>query len=190
MKIHLIRHGKTLATEKKLYYGKTDLPLVEPGVEEVTLLREQGIYPKGGMFFTSGLLRAEQTFNIIYGNAHRRILPLLAELNVGEFEMKSYDELKDRADYQAWITDETGDVACPGGESINQFTKRVIEGYHHIVSAVSISATAVCHGGVISCIMEHLYPGEQKNFYQWVPEPGRGYTIHHTSDGLHEYEPI
>ncbi|MCL2408295.1 MAG: histidine phosphatase family protein [Oscillospiraceae bacterium] len=180
-----------MATEKKLYYGKTDLPLTASGVEGIALLRKQGIYPEGGIFFTSGLLRAEQTFNIIYGNMRRRVIPLIAELNVGEFEMKSYDELKDRADYQAWITDETGDVACPGGESVNQFRSRIMEGYNRIISEVreSMSAIAVCHGGVIALIMEHLYPGE-KNFYEWVPETGRGYTIAYDSDGLHEYEPI
>jgi len=178
MQIHLIRHGKTLANEKHLYYGKTDLPLSETGISEVTLFSKQGIYPQGDIFFTSGLLRAEQTFNIIYGNTRRKVIPLLAEMHVGEFEMKSYDELKDRDDYEAWITDETGATACPGGESLNEFNRRVVDGYNRVVSETveNASAIVVCHGGVIASIMAHLHPDTQ-NFYEWLPEPGRGYTI-------------
>ena len=33
------------------------------------------------------------------------------------------------------------------------------------------------HGGVIATIMEHLFPGEGKNRYQWQPKPGHGYVI-------------
>ena len=35
MTVYLIRHGKTEANEKRLYCGRTDLPLSEQGREEV-----------------------------------------------------------------------------------------------------------------------------------------------------------
>ena len=35
MTIYLIRHGKTLANERKLYCGSTDLSLSEQGREEL-----------------------------------------------------------------------------------------------------------------------------------------------------------
>ena len=35
----------------------------------------------------------------------------------------------------------------------------------------------VTHGGVIAAIMEHLFPGEGKNRYQWQPVPGSGYAV-------------
>ena len=186
MEIHLIRHGKTLANEKKLYCGQTDLPLSGTGREELISLKKQRTYPPpADMFFTSGLLRTEQTLTIIYGDCLRKPLPELAEFHFGLFEMKSYEELKEQDDYRAWITDEAGAASCPGGEGKKQFEKRIIEGYAGILDKVlqsgSNSAFVSCHGGTITCIMEHLMPG-QKNFYEWQPQPGRGYTLMYISE--------
>lgn len=193
MEIHLIRHGRTLANEKKLYCGQTDLPLSESGIEEIMVLKDLGIYPAADRFFTSGLLRTEQTIDIIYGDVHRNAIPYIAEYKFGSFEMKSYEELKDREDYQAWITDETGDYQCPRGESKKQFEKRVTEGFTRILNIINFencSAVAACHGGVVACIMEYLYPNAQ-NFYEWQPEPGHGYTlVYDASGGLHIYKKI
>ena len=140
------------------------------------------------------MLRAEQTLDIIYGSVARMALPGLAEYRFGSFEMKSYDELKWRDDYQAWITDETGDVPCPGGESKKQFEKRILEAYACItgkllLKAASNSAFVLCHGGTITYIMEYLLPG-QKKFYKWQPKPGRGYTLSYISGQFQGYEKI
>ena len=181
MEIHLIRHGVTRANESKLYCGRTDLPLSEGGAAELISLKNRGIYPlSADMYFTSGLIRTEQTVDIIYGNVGRIVVPDITECDFGAFEMKSYDELKEREDYQAWITDETGVIPCPGGESRNQFKKRVIDGFNHILYEVKRSgcgsAFVSCHGGVIACIIEYLSPNKG-NFYERQPQPGRGYSI-------------
>ena len=191
MEIHLLRHGKTLANEQKLYCGKTDLPLSENGENEIVLLKNQGIYPSADLFFTSGLLRTEQTLNIIYGEkTYRKAEPDIAEFNFGSFEMKSYEQLKEQVDYRAWIMDETGDFLCPGGESKNQFEQRAIAGFNKILNqAKNCSVFVVCHGGTIACIMEYLYPKTQ-NFYEWQPGPGRGYTLIYVSGELHIYKKI
>lgn len=188
MEIHLIRHGKTTANEKRLYCGRTDLPLSESGAEEILLLKNQGIYPSADMFFTSGLLRTEQTLDIIYGKVNKKVVPDIAEYKFGRFEMKSYEELKEQSDYQTWITDETGDFQCPDGESKKQFDNRVKKGYDRIINEIQQnkcdSAFVSCHGGVIACIMEYLFPNTQ-NFYEWQPKPGHGYTLVYGSERLH-----
>ena len=194
MEIHLIRHGKTKANEQKLYCGNTDLPLSATGEDELILLKNQGIYPTlADMFFTSVLLRTEQTLDILFGNVDRIAVPGIAEYHFGLFEMKSCEELKEQDDYQAWITDEAGVVSCPGGESKQQFSKRVIEGYSSILDKAlqsgGNSALVSCHGGTITCIMEHLMPG-QKNFYEWKPQPGRGYTLAYISGQFQGYVKI
>ena len=195
MTIHILRHGKTLANEKKLYCGYTDLSLSENGKSELVALKSQDIYPPGAdIFFTSGLARANQTMDILYGQGGSKItVPALAEFNFGQFEMKSYEDLKHQADYQAWITDETGDVLCPGGESKTQVQKRVLEGYTQVINTMQqarhSSAIVVCHGGTIVFVMEHLFPNT-KNFYEWQPQPGRGYSIYYTGEGPATYKPI
>lgn len=176
MTIHLVRHGKTDANEKKLYCGATDLPLSANGVAELAELKARGIYPAADMYFTSGMARAAQTLELLYGNVKNIPIPDLAEFNFGQFEMKSYDELKGNGAYQAWIMDESGDVACPGGESRNHFDQRVVRGFAKVIKQIRESAVIICHGGVIVSIMERQFPG-QRNFYEWQPKPGRGYSL-------------
>ena len=181
MELYLVRHGKTRANEQRLYCGQTDLPLSPEGAAEITLLKSRGIYPvPADLFFTSGLCRTDQTLDIIYGPVQRTALPLLAEYNFGEYEMRGHEELLDREDYRLWIADETGTVLCPGGESRKQFEERVIEGYNRIMNEVRLtgsgSAFAACHGGTIARVMEYLRP-DTRDFYGWQPVPGRGYTL-------------
>ena len=192
MDVHLIRHGRTEANEKKLYYGKTNVPLSQQGIANIADLKRQGIYPKDiNLFFTSGLLRTEQTLTYIYGTVHREALPQLAEYHFGQFEMKSYEELKERADYQAWIADDSGQVLCPDGESRQQFMGRVLTGYDLLLEkSWGLKAVLlVSHGGVIASIMDALFP-KVHHFYAWQPKPGRGYTLTYALDGLCRYKQV
>ena len=191
MEVHLIRHGKTTANEQKLYCGAADLPLSDNGIKEILEFKKHGVYTEHiDLFFTSGMKRADQTLDLIYGSVKRTALRGFAEFNFGDFEMKSHESLKDQDDYQAWITDETGFVSCPGGENRQGFTCRVIEEYKLLAEyLLRETAFVVCHGGVISCIMEHLFP-KTRNFYEWQPGPGRGYIINFTPDGLKLYKTI
>ena len=203
MQIHLIRHGATMANEQKLYCGTTDLALSEAGKAELMSLCEQGVYPKGKrvgervgeqakIYITSGFLRTEQTMELLYGAVCREILPQLAEYDFGKFEMQGYEALKECSDYQAWIMDKSGAIACPGGERKQDFTRRVLQGFESVlgkVRAVNAEAFIVCHGGVIACIMEHMRPGV-RNFYEWQPKPGRGYTLTYKFDKFRKYTEI
>jgi diguanylate cyclase (GGDEF)-like protein len=81
-KIYLIRHGTTEANLSRKFYGSTDLPLSNKGVDHIIELAKAGIYPKAdnAILYTSGLLRAEQTFFLIYGCRDHIILPELLEI--------------------------------------------------------------------------------------------------------------
>ena len=188
----MIRHGETTANQKKLYCGQTDLPVSGQGIDLLADLKQQDIYPKNiDLFFTSGRLRTEQTLTHIYGCVHRQALPQLVEYNFGQFEMKSHEALNKRADYQAWITDDSGQVRCPGGESRQQFISRVLEGYHLLLeqSKGAKAVLLVSHGGVIASIMDHLIPNTH-HFYAWQPGSGRGYTLTYGANGLRAYKAI
>ena len=192
MEIHLIRHGKTAANEEKRYYGKTDLPMSPQGIDCLAELHRQGIYPEiADLFFTSGLLRAEQTLAYLYGSVQRIALPELAEYHFGQFEMKTHEELKERADYQAWITDDSGHLPCPDGESRQQFMSRILAGYGLLVEKAKAveSVVLISHGGVIASIMDHLFP-DVNHFYGWQPKPGRGYTLTYRLDECCQFKTI
>ena len=170
MTIYLIRHGKTEANEKHLYCGSTDLPLSKEGREELQNLRYD---IKNVRFLTSGMKRTNETLRILFGDVPFEIDPRFREVDFGIFEMHSYEKLKDNPEYQTWLTGDNEANIPPQGESGMQMKQRVLEAFSEIKEDICI----ITHGGVIAAIMEHLFPEEGKNRYQWQPRPGQGYAL-------------
>ena len=176
MRLYLIRHGLTEANLRRLYYGATDLPLCEEGIQGILAAKARGLYPDraGLKLYTSGLLRTEQTLSLIYGDVPHEALPAWAEMDFGAFEMKSYEELKNNPDYIRWIEDESGELACPGGETNNQALARFTAGLK-LLRERNQDALVITHGGVIARLMGWLLPEEPFHFYQRQPKAGEGY---------------
>lgn len=174
MKLYLIRHGKTMANEKHLYCGATDLPLSDAGIEQ--LRQFHYCVPEACRFLTSGMLRTDQTLQYLFGNREYEKDERFREVDFGLFEMHSYEELKERADYQAWISGDNEKNIPPSGESGEQMNRRVLEGWKEL-QGQNEDTVLITHGGVIAAIMSYLYPGENKNRYEWQPAPGSGYLI-------------
>ena len=95
------------------------------------------------------------------------------EVDLGDFEMHSYEELKDNPAYQIWCTGDNEANIPPNGESGLQMKQRVLEAF----SEIKEDTVLVCHGGVIAAIREHLFPEENKIRYDWQPKNGCGYMI-------------
>lgn len=169
--LYLIRHGKTKANLEHRYCGSTDLPLSPEGMAALETIHYDIPQVR---YLTSGMRRTEQTLEILFGDVPHARVPAFREVDFGVFEMHTYGELKDREDYQAWLTGDNMANVPPEGESGNQMTSRVLEALPELLKENTVLIT---HGGVIAAIMEHLFPEKEKNRYQWQPEPGRGYAI-------------
>ncbi len=170
MRVYLLRHGKTEANEKGLYCGSTDLPLSQAGKAELQSIR----YILGDVtFITSGMKRTIETLQLLFGDVPYRVEPRFREMDFGAFEMCGYEDLKNRADYQAWLTGNNEENVPPGGESGLQMKERVLQAF----SEIREDACIVVHGGVIAVIMAHLFPEEGKSRYAWQPKNGHGYVI-------------
>ena len=177
--IYLFRHGITEGNKRRLYYGSTDIPLIEEGIEAIKIRREAGIYPdlSGFKVITTDLKRTEQTLFEMYGReVDHEIDPRMREFSFGDFEMKSYEQLKDREDYQAWITGDNWRNVCPNGESGEIMLERSLAAMEDYIGKDCI---IVCHGGVIAGLMLTWFPGDEtaEHFYAWQPKPSEGYRI-------------
>ena len=175
--LYLIRHSLTFANEQRLYCGSTDIPLSEAGRNHATETASARPITDFDSCATSGMKRAEETLRLLTGISGAERLPALAEMDFGDFEMRSYDQLKDNPEYIRWIEDTEGSVSCPGGESRQQFRLRVTACANHLITRETPSMLVVCHGGVIVNIMQHWFPNEDKNFYQWQPGACGGYIV-------------
>lgn len=204
-RIYLIRHGRTDGNRNHWYYGATDLPLTEDGEAEIRAYAEQGIYPEvpdDAEFYTTGLIRTDQTLEAIYGKREHTAIPKLQEINFGKAECKTYDELKVFDNFDKWAWDTTGDERIADAETANEFHVRIHEGLKELLGkhrlkewshrhggqdAVSV---VVCHGGVIACIMEKLFPSVCGSMWDWLPEPGFGYAVDFEDSDPYMYSKI
>lgn len=199
-RIYLIRHGITEGNQKRWFYGKADLPLAEVGRETLKDLAARGIYPRipeDADCYTTGLLRTEQTFQIIFGERPHKVIHNMREMEFGDYECQTYEQLKDYELFDQWCYDQSGDAKLPGGESRNEFADRIslglkeLIGYHrlkelsHRHSGKDAISVLVCHGGVISAAMQELFPEVNGNMWDWIPDPGFGYMVE-----FEEGEPI
>lgn len=175
--IYLIRHGKTRANEAHLYCGSTDLPLSEAGKAELVKLH-YGVTPE--RFLTSGMRRTNETLRILFGDVPFTPVPEFREVDFGAFEMHSYEELRENAGYQRWITGDNEKNVPPGGESGARMTARVAAAFSALRQLPG-DTVLVTHGGVIAAIMAFCFPEENKTRYQWQPAPGHGYVLEGTT---------
>ena len=104
MKLTLIRHGMTRGNMLRIYYGSTDLPILPESFTELEARAKTGFYPTAERYYTSGMLRAEQSFRAIYGDTPHSVLYGMREADFGDFEMRNYAELKDDPAYIKWIS--------------------------------------------------------------------------------------
>ncbi|MBO7252214.1 MAG: histidine phosphatase family protein [Oscillospiraceae bacterium] len=170
MRLFLIRHGITEANEKRLYCGSTDLPLSRAGVEQLQTLHYD--LPCDN-YVISGMRRTEETLKILFGDVHYTVEPGFREVDFGRFEMQSYLQLKDREDYQRWLSGDNEVNVPPEGESGAQMRQRVLEA----LARLNRDTVLITHGGVIAAIMAHLFPQEGKSRYEWQPPNGGGYQV-------------
>lgn len=161
------------------------------GVRALEKQAAEGIYPdpENADYYTSGMDRTEHTLRLIYGDIEHNQITELREMNFGDYEKKSYKELKDNPKFKTWLNDTSGELSTPGGESMKGFKDRVSQGWSkmvgmHRLKELSVrhngkpaESVVVCHGGVICAIMDASFPGEKGNFFQWAPDPGHGYTL-------------
>ena len=175
MKLTLIRHGRTLGNVKKLYYGSTDLPLLDESIKALEELGKTGRYPSAPRYFTSGMKRTEQTLRALYGDVPHGVEPDLREVDFGDFEMKTYEELCRDPRYLEWISGDNEANICPGGESGNIVTERALRALLAIVREGS-DAVCITHGGVIGGVLTRWFP-QGNGRYEFTPDPGQGFTV-------------
>lgn len=190
MRIVLLRHGRTEGNERMLYYGSTDVPLSLGGREELHTLRAAGGYPDiaGMRVYTSGMRRTEETLDILYGAVPHAAVPAMRELDFGDFEMHTYEELKDDPRFVAWCQGDNERNVTPGGESGEQADRRALAGFEELLRRGE-DFLLVCHAGPISAIMSRLFPRKEKNRFYWLPDNGRGYLLT-LEDGKWTWVPV
>ena len=171
MRITLIRHGKTVGNMERRYIGASNVPLCPEGVREAEQARKDETLSE---VFVSPLLRARQTARILFPNAEQRVVEDLQEMNFGDFENRTADEMANDPAYRAWIEGYC-QGACPNGESMDSFRTRVAAAFAETLRSLDTDALFVVHGGVIMAVMA-AFAEPKRDFYDWGAENLGGFS--------------
>ena len=190
MRIIFIRHGKTNGNIEKRYIGSQDITLCDIGIAEIEHKVQQNIYPDIDVLVSSPMQRCLQTAKIIYPDKEIHIVNELHECNFGDFEGKTYEDLRTDVNFQNMIT-QKGKASFPNGENYEDFK-------HRCVTAVLKTAEQfkdcgilafVIHGGTIMTTFETLCR-PQKDFYDYMLGNGCGYICDFENGTLRIVEKI
>lgn len=162
----IMRHGATEWNEQHRYAGKMDVPLSERGEEQA---RAAGVCPGVRHVFVSPLSRARRTAAICFPNAEQHVMNGLSEMDFGDFEGRTAQEMEDDAAYRAWVDGGCVD-RCPNGERKAELEARVTGALDLIVRDALLRGddlvVVVGHGGTIMSAMGG-YSAEKRDYFGW-----------------------
>ncbi len=161
VKITVVRHGETEWNKLMQLQGHTDSPLTKRGLAQAELLSEYIRYRSFDVLISSDLYRAAHTAKLI--NKHLG-LPIIKnkdirERSFGILEGHTLLEIQEKYNtaFKAY-TSRKSTFELPDGESLVQFNERVIGAIHEIANQYKgKSILLVAHGGVLDCIIRHIF---------------------------------
>lgn len=172
-----VRHGMTKENEEKRYIGFSDVPLLD---QEVARLRNVSAACSPDFVVTSDLWRCRQTCRLLFAET----IPVYErsawrEINFGDWEGKTYAELKEVEEYRKWL-DSPFTVAPPNGEHYREFQARIENALTETIALakrrLASHVVIVTHGGPIRYVLERYAPME-KPFWEWTVPFGGGFTL-------------
>lgn len=175
MDLYLIRHGITKWNQEKRYLGHSDEPIAEERLDDLLAVKKEMNDIQFDEVWTSDLRRCQQTLLYLAPGSTFQMDERLREYHFGDWEGKTYDDLKDIQAYRLWLDDWHGNQV-PGGESGKDYTGRVDrwreDFFGHASSKGIKNALVVTHGGVIRYLLSTL--DNSKSFWDWRVDHGQG----------------
>lgn len=171
-KLFMVRHGQSEYNLKNIFTGWLNPDLTEQGVEEA---KETGERLKGepvDVAFTSALIRAQHTLDIILNEMELTNIPItknqaLNERDYGDLAGLNKKETAEKfGDEQVHIWRRSFDVAPPGGESLKDTCDRVIPYFEKEIMpelAAGKNVLIAAHGNSLRALvmfLENLSPEE------------------------------
>ena len=169
MKIYVTRHGQTDYNKKRMMQGRSDIPLNEVGIAQATARRKTLGDIKFDAVYSSPLIRAVKTAQIIGNVSEDEIIKdeRIIEANFGKYELMNY--------YGTgipmmlyWSFPELF-KAPEGVETIQEMIDRTSSFLKELEQKDYENVLVACHGGIIRPIRGYLE--NKKSGIIWRPRP-------------------
>ena len=174
--LFLIRHGETPHNRAKRYQGHRDTPLTEKGRKQAKVIALRLKSEPLNAIYSSDLKRAKYTAEAInnYHSLKINILPQLREIDFGDWEGKTYDEIqrKWRKLLDKWEKDPSK-IRLPGGEHFPGLTERIRTLMKKILNDhPDQKVVIVTHGGPIRIILMDALGLKLNNWWKVITSNG------------------
>jgi len=162
--LYLVRHGETEWNAKKLIQGATDIPLNKKGERQAKELAQKLIHVKFDAVFSSDLVRAKRTAEIISLEKKLAVktTKALRERFFGDYEGRSYTKYNQEIinlfkEYQVKAKN------IKGVETSEQMMARFIPFLRETaVAYMGKTVLILSHGGIMRAFLIHLGFATQK----------------------------
>lgn len=169
MEIYLVRHT-SVDVPAGCAYGQTDVPLRSSFEEEAEIVKETLSAHTFDKVWSSPLTRCVRLAHYCgYLNAEKE--DRIKEINFGEWEMKSWDEVSADPRSETWFNDWIN-VPAPSGESLQDQYNRVSHFLDEIRKSGLQKVCLFTHGGVLTCARVYTGEYELKDSFKTVPSYG------------------
>lgn len=191
MDIYLIRHGETDYNKAKRLQGVTDIPLNAYGIELAQKTAEGLKEVHFDCIYTSPLIRARQTAEIIRGERKIEIIPTigLREISFGEYEGLIHKGEKfniPNPDFHYFFDAPERYETPPGGESLIHLRKRTTSFVREIMNDPAnegMTYLMASHGAAIRSILSGLLNLPISRFWDGPVHKNCGVTKLHAEHG-------
>lgn len=154
-KIGFIRHGSTAWNKERRAQGSADIPLDEDGIIQANKLAERLSMENWDVIYSSDLLRARQTAEIIserMGNKQIVLEPRIREVSGGQIEGTIESERIAKWGHNWRELD-------LGMEDVESVIKRTVPFIQEIQEKhENMNILIVSHGACIQCLIQELVP--------------------------------
>ncbi len=164
-KLVIVRHGQSLWNLANKFTGWVDIDLSEKGIEEAKKAGEKLNGMKFDYAFTSALIRAQKTLDIILKGTGQSDLKVekdkaLNERMYGDLQGLDKDETRAKfGEEQVKIWRRSYDIPPPKGEALKDTAERVLPYYHaHIEPLLKQGKNVIisAHGNSLRALIMYL----------------------------------
>ena len=186
MKLYIIRHGQTDWNRARRLQGRTDIPLNEWGRRVAELTREGLKDVTFDVAFTSPLIRAKETAELILRGRNIPIIEdeRIIEVNFGAYEGESFQ--LDNENLQNFFSRPEAYYPVDGSESMESILKRtgdflleLYENPNYQESTILIST----HGAALCGLLCNIKKWDVADFWKGGLHKNCGFSIVEVKDG-------
>lgn len=187
MKLYIIRHGQTDWNRVRRLQGRTDIPLNEWGRRVARLTREGLKDVAFDVAFTSPLVRAKETAEIILKGRNVPVIEdkRLIEVDFGGYEGESFQ--LDDENLQNFFSKPEAYYSIDGSESIESVFERTGEFLSELYKKPEYEDSTILlstHGAALCGLLCNIKKWEKADFWKGGLHKNCGFSIVEVKDGV------